>query len=159
MTATRPTVYTPEIGEELCRRLSDGSPLGRILRDAGMPARGTVRRWQCERPDFAAAYAGAREDLIEALADDALELADYARADDERAVGASTAPDAATRKIYIDTVKWYAGVLAPRRASAAERPAAEEDEDRSAIGEAIERGRERVRRLREQGLREQNHNG
>ena len=79
-------------------------------------------------------------------------------------MGASTAPDAATRKIYIDTVKWYAGVLAPRRASAAERPAAAEDEDRSAIGEAIERGRERVRRLREQGLREQglreqNHNG
>jgi hypothetical protein len=149
MTATRPTSYTQEIGDEICRRLSEGSPLRRILRDAGMPARGTVRRWQRERPEFAAAYASAREDLIEALAEDALERADYETADHEAADhetadGATAAPDAATRKIYIDTVKWYVGLLAPRKA-----PVAEQGEDPAAVGESIEQGRARVRRLRD----------
>ena len=130
----RPTGYTQGLGAEICRRLAGGAPLGRILRHPGMPARETVRRWQREQPAFAAAYALAREDLLEALADDALETA-----------AASAAEDAASRKTWIDTVKWYVGRLAPRG------EAAESADGQPSIGDAIEAGRARVLRLRGEG--------
>lgn len=42
----RPSLYTPEIVEEICDRLSQGEPLEQICRDDHMPASRTVWAWQ-----------------------------------------------------------------------------------------------------------------
>lgn len=74
----RPSVYTPEIAEEICRRLAEGEPLDTICLPAGMPSPATVRLWVVrDWHGFAAEYARAREaqaykwaDEINGIADD-----------------------------------------------------------------------------------------
>lgn len=41
----RPTIYTEEMGDEICRRIADGESLRSICEDDHMPNRETVRLW------------------------------------------------------------------------------------------------------------------
>lgn len=41
----RPTLYTPELGDLICERLSRGESLLKISRDAGMPHRNVMANW------------------------------------------------------------------------------------------------------------------
>jgi hypothetical protein len=70
------TIKTPEVCALICERLSKGEPLAQICRDAGMPAARTVREWQEKDDEFSAAIARAREDGFDAIAIEALEIAD-----------------------------------------------------------------------------------
>lgn len=72
----RPSLYTAEVVEAICERLSEGEPLAQICRGEGMPAARTVRDWIAERPDVSAAIARAREDGEDRIAADCLEIAD-----------------------------------------------------------------------------------
>lgn len=72
----RPSLYTAEVVEAICERLSEGEPLAQICRDEDMPAARTVRDWIAERPDVSAAIARAREDGEDRIAADCLEIAD-----------------------------------------------------------------------------------
>lgn len=71
-----PSKYTPEIVDEICERLSDGEPLRQICRDKHMPSWRAVYDWLKLYPDFAAAIARARELGYDAIAEDALRIAD-----------------------------------------------------------------------------------
>jgi hypothetical protein len=77
----RPSLYTAEVVEAICERLSEGEPLAQICRDEGMPAARTVRDWMAERPDVSAAIARAREDGEDRIAADCLAIADDGRRD------------------------------------------------------------------------------
>jgi len=72
----RPTLWTPEIGKEICDRLSTGETLAQICRDEGMPAVRTVSDWKTAHPEFSASFARAREDGFDAIAADCLVIAD-----------------------------------------------------------------------------------
>lgn len=78
----RPSSFTVELATVICGRLSQGEPLAQICRDEGMPHPSTFRDW-CDRGEILAegvslaiAYARAREDGFDALAMDALHIAD-----------------------------------------------------------------------------------
>ena len=73
----RPSKYSPELVETICERLASGEPLAQICRDEGMPHPSTVRDWMSEREDVSRAIARAREDGFDAIAVDALQIADY----------------------------------------------------------------------------------
>lgn len=76
-TRGRPTVYTPEIAEEILGRLSEGEPLKTICRDAHMPAGSTVRLWALQdREGFFAPYARARELCAHTWVDEIIEISD-----------------------------------------------------------------------------------
>jgi hypothetical protein len=83
----RPSLYTDEILEEVCARLSKGEPLAQICRDEHMPAARTVRLWVAGNAQVATAIAGAREDGFDQIALDALDIAD------ETAFDAKDGPD------------------------------------------------------------------
>lgn len=100
----RPSLYTPELAEEICRRLADGESLRAICRDDGMPDCVTVRRWLAAHEPFRTQYARARQDQADSFIDAALEIADSAEP------GRS---DAA--KLQVDTRKWAAARMAPKR--------------------------------------------
>lgn len=73
----RPSSYTPEIADEICKRLSMGESLRAICRDEGMPNEATVRTWALDdKEGFYTQYARARE--LQALhwAEEILEIAD-----------------------------------------------------------------------------------
>jgi hypothetical protein len=68
----RPSKYTPEIAEEICKRLGTGEPLLQICRDDMMPERRTVYDWLERDPDLSAQFTRAREAGCDALAEEAL---------------------------------------------------------------------------------------
>lgn len=79
----RPSLYTPELVATIAERLSNGEPLAKICREEGMPHPSTVRDWMATHPDVSRAIARAREDGHDALAQEALEIADDGRRDYE----------------------------------------------------------------------------
>lgn len=77
----RPSTYTEQVAEAICNRLSEGEPLREICRDEGMPAWRTVYGWVQAHPEFNARIARARELGFDAIAEDALAIADDGRND------------------------------------------------------------------------------
>ena len=68
--------YTPELAAEIAQRLSMGEPLRKICRDEHMPEWRTFYDWLGRDKELAAQVARAREAGYEALAEEALEIAD-----------------------------------------------------------------------------------
>lgn len=72
----RPSTLTQAIADEICERISDGEPLRAICRDDHMPAWRTVYDWISADTDFSARIARARELGFDAIAEEALSIAD-----------------------------------------------------------------------------------
>jgi hypothetical protein len=75
----RPTSYTPELADEICDRIANGEPLRVICRDDGMPSWRTVYDWRARHPEFFTRIAQARDVGYDAIAEEALEIADTPR--------------------------------------------------------------------------------
>lgn len=71
----RPGHQTRALEDEICLRISEGQTLRSICRDAHMPAFGSVYRWQETDKDFRARFARAREIGFDAIADEAIDIA------------------------------------------------------------------------------------
>src|ERR1041385_324814 len=75
MKGGRPTGYTEEIAEEICRRIMHGETLNTICADEHMPNRVTVWRWQeQDLHGFGNRYARARLVQATTLTDEALDM-------------------------------------------------------------------------------------
>jgi hypothetical protein len=74
----RPVDYTREIGSTICDRLFAGETLFEICRDAAMPDKSTVMRWLAQYPQFLEEYVFTGQLLAEALAIEAVSIADNA---------------------------------------------------------------------------------
>jgi hypothetical protein len=72
----RPTLKTPELCAEICRRISEGETMKAILKTPGMPAWTTVHEWRHTDDSFAQALARAREQQAEIWAEEVKELTD-----------------------------------------------------------------------------------
>lgn len=90
----RPSLYTPEIINEICERLGNGEPMAQICRDDHMPSARTVRDWVNTKPDVSAAIACAREEGEDIIA---ARLRDTARGRGE------STQDVQRDKLIIDT--------------------------------------------------------
>jgi hypothetical protein len=132
--AERPTQFSEALAAEICRRLADGELLCDICRPTRMPSRDTVRRWQSEYGPFRDRYAIARDQQVDALAEEAIQIARSADAD-----------TVAVCRLQIDTIKWLIAKIAPRRYG---EKVVLDTVVKASIGDAIEKGRERVLRLR-----------
>lgn len=89
----RPSKCTPELLDEIGRRLGEGEPLTVICEDEGKPDPRTVRRWM-EDPEVSSVIARAREEGEQAIAHRARQTA--------RGEGDSTG-DVQRDKLIIDT--------------------------------------------------------
>ena len=72
MPGGRPTLYSRELGEEICKLIASGKSLREVCLMDGMPARSTVKNWKHEHPEFMASITCAREDCADWHADQAL---------------------------------------------------------------------------------------
>ena len=72
----RPSKYTPELAAEICERLSNGEPLRQICRDDHMPAWQKIYEWMARDEELSGSIARAREQGFEAIAEEALVIAD-----------------------------------------------------------------------------------
>lgn len=72
----RPSKFSEKFAAEICERLSGGEPLRSICRDDHMPQWQTVYRWMEQFPEFSNRIARARDRGFDAIAEEALEIAD-----------------------------------------------------------------------------------
>ncbi len=116
----RPSLYTDALAAKICRRLAEGETLRAICRDGAMPAISTVMGWlfNGKHQDFSEQYARAREMQADALFDEALEIADAASGDwavDKDGKKTLDHEHVQRSRLRVDTRKWAAGKLAPKR--------------------------------------------
>ncbi len=102
MSRGRPSTYTPELADEICRRLAGGATLRSICRDAGMPDASTVLAWAREMEGFSQQYARSREIGYQVMADEILELADDRAEDPQRS------------RLQVDARKWLLAKALPK---------------------------------------------
>lgn len=118
----RPTVYSVELADAICRELSAGRSLTDVCNDAAMPDKTTVRLWACDdRQGFGARYQQARQFGYESLADEMLDIADDSRNDfvERRKANGEVAivPDqeVITRsRLRVETRRWLLGRMLPK---------------------------------------------
>jgi len=118
----RPSLYTEEIADEICRRLEAGESLNAICGDAHMPSERTVRDWDREdRNGFSPKYASAREAGYLKLADELIDIADNGSNDwmkrqrDDGSTELVLDHEHVTRsRLRVDTRKWVLSKMLPK---------------------------------------------
>lgn len=68
--------YTPKLAEEICERIADGEVWYRICNTGRLPSYRALYQWVARYPEFAEAYAQAREIAAHARFDKALVVAE-----------------------------------------------------------------------------------
>lgn len=101
-TMGRPTKYTQELADTICRRIMEGESLRSIVSDDGMPNRSSVHLWLSQNKDFSDQYVRAKDNQADTLADDLLYIADNAE-------------DIHKARLQVDTRKWVASKLKPKK--------------------------------------------
>ncbi len=116
----KPWPYDPNIGEDICARISAGEALVEICACKGMPSRHTVYRWLHSTPRFGDSYARARVAQMSCWADEIITIADDATNDYmDRTVNGRTErvldPENINRsKLRIETRKWIMAKIASK---------------------------------------------
>ena len=104
--AGRPSKFTDEIADEICRRIAEGESLRAICRDDHMPDRNTVFSWEDANPDFSAKCARARIRQGDWLFEDMASI-------EAGVLSGKITSDQA--RVVIGSKQWRAGRLAPRK--------------------------------------------
>lgn len=101
----RPPVHalTEAFADEFCERIIAGRSMRSICGDSDMPSMTTVLKWLREDATFQCQYAQAREAQADTLVDDMLDIAD------------DKTLDANDRRVRLDTRKWLAGKMKPKK--------------------------------------------
>ena len=123
MTKGRPTIYTQDLADTICSRLADGESMRSVSRDPDMPAKTTMFRWMRSVDGFRDQYEVAKQESAESHADDMLDIADNATndwmdanaTDEEKAVHRLNGEAIQRSKLRVDTRKWAASKLNPKK--------------------------------------------
>jgi hypothetical protein len=98
----RPSSYSPELAEAICEHIAGGRSLRSFCQAEGAPNKTTVLRCVRDNQQFAQMYALAREVQADMLADECIDIADQAG-------------EVNIARLRIDTRKWTAAKLAPKK--------------------------------------------
>jgi len=112
--------FDEAIADEICNLIASGMSLRAICRMAGMPKADHVYHWLWNETRFADQYTRARECQMEAWADEALDIADDARADvvlTEAGTPVTVYENVQRSKLRVETRKWFMSRMAPRKYS------------------------------------------
>lgn len=98
--------FSQPLFDKLCERIASGKSLRKVCEAPDMPSTTAVMKWLAKDGNEAlvAQYARAREAQADRLFDDCLDIADDA-----------TPEEVAKARLRIDTRKWMAGKLRPKR--------------------------------------------
>jgi transposase-like protein len=120
----RPRLYSPELADQICAAIATSTlGLSAIAKECGISPE-TIYSWLRTNPEFSERYARCKDEQLQILADQILELADTDRVC--KKVTVKTVGELETRevttfdpvertKIQIDARKWLLSKLAPKR--------------------------------------------
>lgn len=107
------SIYTPELAKKVCDALARTGSLRAVCKELGI-GRNTIIGWVVDDIDgFADAYARAKDMGIDELVDETLEISD--ETPPLTALGQTDSGAIAHAKIRIETRRWLAERMAPRR--------------------------------------------
>lgn len=124
------STYSQKVADAICERLSKGETLSSICRDKKMPERTTVYSWLNLRKDFAEQVARARELGFDAIAEEAMQIAntpmigeeieEYEMGEDAKTIKTKRADMLGHRKLQVWTrlqllAKWSPNKYGDRR--------------------------------------------
>lgn len=128
MPVGRPTKYTAKLADKICERLAMGESMRSISRDKKMPCMTTLFRWLRENETFKQQYAIAKEESADYLTEEMLDIADHQVGspllnddgkpvldDDGNVILVRDAPAVNHARLRVDTRKWYASKLKPKK--------------------------------------------
>lgn len=122
MPAGRPSEFTQEKADYICRELAEGRSLRSICEEKGTPNITTIFYWLRNYPEFSKQYAEAREMQMERMAEEILQIADDADRDTIIKKGKSGEEYEAMNsewvqrsKLRVDTRKWLMSKMAPKK--------------------------------------------
>ena len=98
----RPSKYSQELADIICIRLACGESMRSVCLDKDMPAMPTVWRWIRERDEFRKQYDRAKHESADVHAEEMVDIADHGE-------------DVARDRLRIDTRKWVASKLKPKK--------------------------------------------
>ncbi len=112
-----PTPYSKEIARNICERIANGEALKHICEGEDYPNESTVHDWVNKKSEFAKLYAHARARQADHYAQEILEIADDSSKDfiDSEDGKKLDSEHVQRSKLRIDTRKWLAAKLAPKR--------------------------------------------
>jgi hypothetical protein len=119
----RPSIYTKELAEEMCRLIANGMSVRELCRRDDMPGMSTFFEWAALKSDFAELYAKAKKAQVEFLGEELLDIADDGTndwlerlGDDGKPIGYAVNGEHIQRsRLRIDTRKWVMAKLMPRK--------------------------------------------
>lgn len=103
----RPSLYSPDLVEEFCRRIASGRGVMAICQDEDMPDHSTIFRWQNDKVEFREHLARARTERTEAYSGKIADLSTLALTD--------KAIDPARIRAAIDALDKAARLMQPRK--------------------------------------------
>ena len=109
----RPAMYSPELADEILRRLEESESMVKICNSAGMPSRTTVFKWIETDKSFADKYARAKDVGLEMMAEEMLKIADDPVGSTD--TGATDSGAVQKQRLQVDTRKWLLSKLAPKK--------------------------------------------
>lgn len=117
----KPFNLSPEFIAAICERIAAGESVRSICRDPTMPDASTVFKYLALDAGFAQQYARAKEAGIEAILDEASDIADegtndWMKKNDPANPGYALNGEHVQRsRLRIDTRKWFASKLLPKK--------------------------------------------
>lgn len=115
----RPSVYTPEIAAEICRRMAAGESVRKIGEDENMPSEGTIRGWALDdKEGFFSQYTRAIQIRAMRWAEETVEIADDGSndtyIDPESGEERINHEIVARSRLRVDTRKWITSKVLPK---------------------------------------------
>lgn len=110
--------YTEAKAKKILDKLAKGMTLNKICQADDMPDRHTVINWTRHFPEFYKKYCQARNDGIDAMAEEIIDIADDSGLDikqDENGKWVVDGEAVSRARVRVDTRKWYACKLAPKK--------------------------------------------
>ncbi len=114
----RPTTFTQKVADTICERIAAGESLRKITADPGMPCQTAVFSWLARHEAFAQQYARAREQQMDAMAEELLEIADDGTNDFKLDKDGNEVLDSEhiqRSRLRVDTRKWLMSKLKPKK--------------------------------------------
>lgn len=119
----RPSKFSRDLADEICKRIALGESLRSVCESSQMPDKVTVLRWLSSNsfPEFCTQYTKARQSSLEVMADDLNDIADTGANDwmernDPKNPGYIANGEHINRsRLRIDTRKWIMSKLAPKK--------------------------------------------
>lgn len=119
----RPSIYTLELGLEICRRISGGESVRSLTQSEDMPSGASIYNWllDSDKLDFLEQYARARDTQAELMFDEILEIADDGSNDYMTITKGKETYNVEDRevtnrsKLRVDARKWYLSKVLPKK--------------------------------------------